>query len=51
MSSALAEMKIQKLKMSDFTNAAIFEDAYDDLVRNFKKNNTCKKKKKEQIQV
>jgi hypothetical protein len=39
MSSALAEMKIKKLKMSDFTTPSIFEDAYDDLIRIFRKNN------------
>jgi predicted chitinase len=42
MSSALAEMKIQGLKMSDFTTPSIFDESYKDLLANFRRNNAVR---------
>jgi hypothetical protein len=42
MRSALTEMKIQKLKMSDFTTPSIFEDSYKDLLANFRRNDVIR---------
>ena len=38
MSSALSQMNVEKIKMSDFKTPSTLDESFDDLVENFKKN-------------